>query len=300
MVSRAALSELKSSYRSWNKSKAQNAEQFVGLMANDFKMGSLAAGAAGMEFSRDHMTPAEARKYFAELLKDWTMLFFHVRDYIIQGNNVAVVCECCWRHNTTGQIVHSPKLDLWRFKGGKAVEFFEFFDTDQAIGACADCGPTLRKKPKPLYDEAGAKSHAALTAAGRANVRKLRNFYKRYDATKGGNYKQGIAMLAPSLTWMSLANGAAGMPFTVKRTTPAEVEGYFSDLYGDWEMLEYNIEKMIAAGPYVVAHGSVRFRNRRTGKELTTPKADSYRYAHGKIVEFMEYYDTASAVRAAV
>jgi ketosteroid isomerase-like protein len=222
-----------------------------------------------------------------------------VRDYVVQGNNVAVVCECCWRHNTTGQIVHSPKLDLWKFKGGKAIEFFEFFDTDQAIGACVDCGPTLRKRPKPLYPENGSKSYAALSTAGRANVRSLRNFYKRYASAKGENYRQGIAMLAPHLTWMSLANGADGMPFTVKRSTPAEVEAYFTGLFAEWEMLEWNMDNYIAAGPYVVAHGAVKFRNRRTGKELSTPKADCCRYAHGKIVEFMEYYDTAGAIRAA-
>jgi uncharacterized protein len=299
MVSRAALAELKSAYRSWNTTKAESADKFIALLADDFKMGSLAAGAAGMEFSREHVSPAEARNYFAEMLKDWTMLFFHVRDYIVQGNNVAVVCECGWRHITTGQIVHSPKLDLWTFKNGKAIAFFEFYDTDQAIGACADCGPVLRKDPKPLYPESGAKTHAAISASARANLRNLKAFYKRYGLAKGANFKEGIDMLAPSITWMSLANGANGMPFTVKRTTSKEVEGYFTGLYADWEMLEYNIEKYIAAGPYVLASGSVRFRNRRTGKELSTPKADCYRYSHGKIVEFMEYYDTAGAVRAA-
>src|SRR5262245_32622489 len=121
MVSQSALAELQSSYRQWNATKAGNASQFIGLMTDDFTMGSLSAGAAGMRFSRDHVSREQARYYFAEMLEEWELIFNHVRDFVVQGSEVAVICECCWLHKGTKQVVHSPKLDLWKFKGRRAI-----------------------------------------------------------------------------------------------------------------------------------------------------------------------------------
>jgi len=70
MVAQGALSELQSVYRDWNALKAGNAEQVIGLMTDDFTMGSLSAGAAGMRFSRDHVSRDQARHYFSELLSE--------------------------------------------------------------------------------------------------------------------------------------------------------------------------------------------------------------------------------------
>jgi ketosteroid isomerase-like protein len=298
MVSKAALVELKDTYRKWNETKAGNVEQFLALLSDDFTMGSLSAGAAGMEFSRDHLNRDQARNYFAEMLKDWTLLFFHIRGYIAQASEVAVICECCWRHNRTHRVVHSPKLDLWKFKGRKAVGFFEFFDTDQAIGACAE-GPLSDQARKPLYSANEPTEHTALTATARSNLRKIRNMYARYNASRGANRKEILKLLAPNVDWLSLANGAGGIPFTVKRSTIAEVEGFFNELYRDWDMNKVEMDGYIAGGPFIVAHGAIEFTNKRTGKRFRSPKADVWRFDHGKVAEFMEYYDTAGAMRAA-
>ena len=36
--------------------------------------------------------------------------------------------------NDTGKIVETPKVDFWRFRDGKAVEFYEYYDTARVIG----------------------------------------------------------------------------------------------------------------------------------------------------------------------
>ena len=35
----------------------------------------------------------------------------------------------------SGKVVTTPKADVWRFANGKAVEFYEFFDTAQVVAA---------------------------------------------------------------------------------------------------------------------------------------------------------------------
>ncbi len=35
----------------------------------------------------------------------------------------------------TGKVVNTPEADSWRFENGKAVEFYEFYDTAQVTAA---------------------------------------------------------------------------------------------------------------------------------------------------------------------
>jgi ketosteroid isomerase-like protein len=45
--------------------------------------------------------------------------------------------RCAWRYKKTGKVVWTNKADSWRFAGGKAVEFFEYYDTAQVQAAVA-------------------------------------------------------------------------------------------------------------------------------------------------------------------
>jgi ketosteroid isomerase-like protein len=44
----------------------------------------------------------------------------------------------CYRK--TGIVVESPKADVFRFRDGLIVEFFEFFDTARALAATRSDG----------------------------------------------------------------------------------------------------------------------------------------------------------------
>lgn len=299
MVSQAALADLQSAYRNWGVSKAGNVDEVIGLMTDDFTMGSLSAGAAGMRFSRDHVSRDQARHYFAELLSDWDLNFSHVRDFVVQGSEVAVICECSWVHKATRQVVHSPKLDLWKFKARKAIGYFEFFDTEQAFAAAAGLLPARTLPPAPLYSGATPRVHDALNETQRMNVRKMRRFFKQYEATKGTNYPELLAMIAPVASWTSLANGVRGLPFTVPRTSREQIRNFFEELGKDWQMLSFQMLDVISGGPFIIAYGRVEFRNRHTDKVFSSPKADVFRFDGDQIVEFIEYYDTAGAVRTA-
>ena len=45
------------------------------------------------------------------------------------GDRVVMYGTTAWRHTGTGKSFETRKVDLWRFRDGKAVEFCEFFDT---------------------------------------------------------------------------------------------------------------------------------------------------------------------------
>jgi ketosteroid isomerase-like protein len=300
MVSQAAFADLQSAYRNWGTSKAGNADEVIGLMTDDFTMGSLSGGAYGMRFSRDHVSREQARHYFSELLNEWELNFFHVRDFVVQASEVAVICECSWLHKATRQLVHSPKLDLWKFKGRRAIGYFEFFDTEQAFAAAAGLLSPSAAPPAALYAGTPPRGHEGLDEVQRVNLRKMRRFFKKYEASKGANYPELLAMIAPVASWTSLANGARGLPFTVARTSREQIRTFFEELGKDWEMLSFQMLDIISGGPFIIAYGRVEFRNRHTDKVFSSPKADIFRFEGEQIVEFIEYYDTAGAVRAAL
>ena len=75
--------------------------------------------------------------------------------------------------------------------------------------------------------------------------------------------------------------------------TRDQLAQYFAGIKRDWEMIEYVTENFVAQGDRVVMLGHCSWRNRHTGKVVATPKADSWRFADGKAIEFYEYYDTA-------
>jgi ketosteroid isomerase-like protein len=78
---------------------------------------------------------AELEHYFAAIAKDWEMIHYAAEEFISEGDRVVMVGRCAWRHRTTGKEVQSPLAHVWRFRDGKAVEYFEFYDTAKAFAA---------------------------------------------------------------------------------------------------------------------------------------------------------------------
>ncbi len=67
------------------------------------------------------------------------MIEYVVDDLVAQGDRVVMLGRCSFRFRNNGRVVTTPKADAWRFKDGKAVEFFEYFDTAQLRDAV--CAP---------------------------------------------------------------------------------------------------------------------------------------------------------------
>ena len=77
----------------------------------------------------------ELEQYFAGLARDWEMIESRVDHFVAQGDRVVALGHCSWRSKRSGAVVSTPKADSWQFKDGKAVAYYEFFDTAQVAQA---------------------------------------------------------------------------------------------------------------------------------------------------------------------
>src|SRR5688572_21710966 len=130
------------------------------------------------------------------------------------------------------------------------------------------------------------------------NVSILRKAYAEWAGAKAANIDCWVSIIAEDARLTSLANGAAGVPFTRSRAGRSEIIEYLEGLTSEWEMLSYDIDEFIAQDDRVVALGSTSWRNKLTGKVAATPKIDVWRMRDGKVVEFSEFYDTARLYEA--
>ena len=129
---------LKSAYQSWSDSKGGSADGWLKICADNIAFGSLAQGAPeGARYLTAYNSRSALKDYFAGLARDWEMLDWRTDQFIAQGDRVVVLVHCKWKYKKTGKVVSSPKADVWRIVDGKAVEFYEYYDTAQVHAAVA-------------------------------------------------------------------------------------------------------------------------------------------------------------------
>lgn len=131
------------------------------------------------------------------------------------------------------------------------------------------------------------------------NIATLKRAYAAWDACKGSDAAVWTRLVAPAFLMHSLAQGAPPLEFTARICCPADLDRYFEGLSRDWSMNFFRIDRYVAQGSMVVAVGECSFTNRHTGKTVTTPKLDVFKFLHGQIVEVSELYDTAKVMDAA-
>jgi len=125
---------LKEAYRQWHDTKGGSVDHWLTLMTDDVKFRSLAEGTKPMEFTRTSSCKSDVQRYFAGLTEDWQMNYYRMDDYIAQGDRVAALGSWSFKHKKTGKILETPKADFHKFRDGKICEFFELYDTAQALG----------------------------------------------------------------------------------------------------------------------------------------------------------------------
>jgi ketosteroid isomerase-like protein len=128
---------LKHVYRRWSETLGGSADEWLAICADNISFGSLAEGPQGAKYMSAHQNRDSLKSYFEGLTRDWEMMEFVTDHYVAQGDRVVVLGRCAWRYKRTGKFVWTPKADSWRFADGKAVEYFEFYDTAQVLQAVA-------------------------------------------------------------------------------------------------------------------------------------------------------------------
>ena len=129
------VANLRHAYKQWHDTRGGSVQTWLDLMADDVRMRSITDGAGGMEFTKANAGKAAVVAYFDGLAADWEMIHFNADEFIAQGDRVVVLSVVAFRHRKTGKVAESPKADVFRFRDGQVVEFFEFFDTAAALAA---------------------------------------------------------------------------------------------------------------------------------------------------------------------
>lgn len=129
---------LRDAYRQWNETKGRSVDHwFNAVIAETISFGSVPRGAAPLDFAKQYSGAEQLRAYFNGLAADWSMVYYKIDEFIADGDAVVARGSCAWTNKRTGKIAETPKVDFWRFKDGKAIEFYEYFDTACVAAAAA-------------------------------------------------------------------------------------------------------------------------------------------------------------------
>src|SRR5262249_20759626 len=127
---------LTEAYRRWSESRGGSVDHWMSICADDIRFGSLIQGAApGVAYMNEYKARDELADYFEGLARDWQMIEYRVDHLVAQGDRVVMLGHCAWRNKHTGKLVSTPKAASWRFADGKAIEYYEYFDTAQVHAA---------------------------------------------------------------------------------------------------------------------------------------------------------------------
>jgi ketosteroid isomerase-like protein len=136
MSSEANVQLLKEAYRRWSESKGGSVDYwFDSVVAPKINFASIPRGVEPLAFATEYHDSVKLRGYFDALLSEWSMQHYTMNEYVAQGDAVVARGSCAWINKRTGKLAETPKLDFWRFKDGKAIEFYEFFDTACVVAA---------------------------------------------------------------------------------------------------------------------------------------------------------------------
>jgi uncharacterized protein len=116
-------------YKRWHETKGGSVNEWMDIIDDSISFGSLAEGKTMAPFTARVQGKQQLMGYFTGLVGGWTMLHFTTANFITEGDWVVMVGSTAWRNKATGKTFETPKVDVWRMRDGRAVEFYEFYDT---------------------------------------------------------------------------------------------------------------------------------------------------------------------------
>ena len=120
---------LREAYALWSASKGATSGHWFDLFGDEIEMRTVLTPDLPDALAASRFSKRGAIDYFAALARDWEMISFDVQRIVDGGEDVVMVGRCAWRNRATGKVVDTPKVDIWRFAGGRAVSFLEMFDS---------------------------------------------------------------------------------------------------------------------------------------------------------------------------
>lgn len=130
------------------------------------------------------------------------------------------------------------------------------------------------------------------------NAERIRSAYARWESSKGVDADAFLELLADDIVMRSLLSPPELHPLAQDRVGKEFARDYLESLALNLEMLAFPTEQVVAQGNTVVWIGSCHWRDRKTGAEANTPKADIWQFGEdGLARSVMEYFDTLGFAR---
>lgn len=132
---------LQRAYARWLETKGSDFDCWLSVMADDVKLTSLSNGSPAVPFTSARKGHAEIIEYLQGLTDAWAMDSYDIDEYVAQGDRVVAIGSTSWTNKQTGKIMRTPKIDIWRLRDGKIIEYSEFYDTENVHAAAAPWVP---------------------------------------------------------------------------------------------------------------------------------------------------------------
>ncbi|MCJ8156454.1 nuclear transport factor 2 family protein [Sphingomonas sp. LaA6.9] len=149
----SAAEQVRHAYARWHESRGATADLFLDMMAPDIEMYTVMAPDTPSPIAGANVGIDAARVYFDALAQDWEMIGFPTEQVVGDGDTVVWIGSCHWRYRPSGEEVETPKVDIWRFRDGKAVRLLEMFDSlafARTTGLILDpATPAVAPAPQP-------------------------------------------------------------------------------------------------------------------------------------------------------
>ena len=121
--------------------------------------------------------------------------------------------------------------------------------------------------------------------------------YREWRNSRGQNVDEVIAMMADEIEMRSVLDPDLPDDLAADRKTRDEAREYFEVLARDWEMIDYPQDRIVGDQDTVVWIGRCHWRHRHTGREINSPKVDIWTFRDGKVVRFLEMFDSLGFAR---
>ncbi len=270
-----------------------------------------------LHFAGPSSGPEGARKALTAISEIFAWESYKVYEMLVDGDSVFAITGGLLRHKETDQRTEVQLGDLIRFQRGRIVEFVEFFDSaglrawmkragtpsntelSRGHGTSADGGA---RRPGASCSESAAdalrKSVSANNEAAANNIAAAANkdlLSRCYDAYAACDPQPLVSLFDDKASYNAVAR-CEDFSFAGPCHGRRAVLENIARIHADYDLEKYAINRMIAQDDLVAVHADVGFRYKSTGNLVAIDKVDLFRMRDGKIVEFNEFFDTASAV----
>jgi ketosteroid isomerase-like protein len=123
------VERLRHAYAQWEATRGASGELFLDLMADDVVLETALAPPDFHPLAQPRTGKQHARDYLDSIVLNLEMLSFPTDEIVAQGNTIVWIGSCHWRDPRSGRAAQGPKVDVWRFRDGKAIRVLEMFDT---------------------------------------------------------------------------------------------------------------------------------------------------------------------------